>query len=274
MIYTLTLSPAVDAYIELDCLEEGKINKSIKEQFQAGGKGINVSLALQALGIHSTPITIIGGFTGKFLEDTLRNKFDPILFYREDPTRINVKLLGREKETAINITQPLPKDLCQKIKRLLSSFTAEDILIVSGSGSSEDYLFLLENLACKIVLDLEGKNLKKLIHIRPWIVKPNDEELLEVAPLLEDAYAELLKGAELILHTKGSQGATLKSKEFEYSVLPEKTDVITTVGCGDAFLAGFLASTFEGDSLEESLAFAMKCGYYRGKKQSFLIRKN
>lgn len=273
MIYTLTLSPAIDVYIELDTLEEGKINRTSRERFVVGGKGINVSLALQALGVESIPITVLGGFTGKYIEDNLKKLFNPILFYTEEPTRMNIKILEEQKETAINIIQPLPKHISLEIKRILSALMPEDILVVCGSGSYQDYAFLLENLVCKIILDVDGNHLRKLLSISPWIVKPNDEELMAIAPSVEEAYSILLEKAEVILHTKGSLGVTLRKKDFEYSLLPQKTDIITSVGCGDAFLAGFLASTLEKQTLENSLAFAMKCGYYRGKKQSFLIRK-
>ena len=90
----------------------------------------------------------------------------------------------------------------------------EDILVVSGSGSYQDYAFLLENLVCKIILDVDGNNLRKLLYISPWIVKPNDEELMAIAPSVEEAYSILLEKAEVILHTKGSLGVTLRKKRL------------------------------------------------------------
>ena len=71
MIYTVTLSPALDYVMELDKLEIGKINRSRNEKYIPGGKGINVSIVLNNLGIKSTALGFLGGFSGDYIEREL-----------------------------------------------------------------------------------------------------------------------------------------------------------------------------------------------------------
>ncbi|MDE6415351.1 MAG: hypothetical protein K2K48_08025, partial [Anaeroplasmataceae bacterium] len=148
----------------------------------------------------------------------------------------------------------------------------EDYLVVSGNGELSTYEKILSQIKCKIILDVDGKLLKKLLYIKPFLVKPNDVELEEISKDIEEAYHILLKDAEYILHTKGRNGACLISKERRYTVNGQKVQAISTVGCGDAALAGFLAYYLQGNSLKECLDFSNQCGLYRAEFGQFLIQ--
>ena len=78
MIYTLTLNPAIDYYIAVDELKIGAVNRTKSENIGFGGKGINVSLVLKALGVKSIALGFVGGFTGEALENDLKQEVDPI----------------------------------------------------------------------------------------------------------------------------------------------------------------------------------------------------
>ena len=272
MIYTLTVNPAVDVYMDFDNVTMGKLNRCSNQTVKIGGKGINVSLALKSLGIESIPIAVVGGFTGEYIKKELEKEFHPYLFYSKHPTRINVKVKSKEEETELNGTNHIEEDSIDKIHSYLLNLTKTDYLIVSGTASITTYKKLLAELNCKIILDVDGKLLKELLYIKPWLVKPNDAEVKEISQNVEEAYSILLQDVEYILHTKGNDGACLLSRKEKYEVQGLKTSVVSTVGCGDAALAGFLAQYLEGKDLKSCLDFSNQCGCYRAKTGQFLIQ--
>ncbi|MDE5547161.1 MAG: hypothetical protein K2I88_06825, partial [Anaeroplasmataceae bacterium] len=148
----------------------------------------------------------------------------------------------------------------------------EDYLIVSGNAELSTYENILSKVNCKLVLDVDGYLLKKLLYLKPFLVKPNDQELKEISEDVEEAYRILLRDAEYVLHTKGKEGATLLYKQKRYEVLGQSVQEISTVGCGDAALAGFLAHYLQGSSLKECLNFSNECGLFRAKTGQFLIQ--
>ncbi len=265
MIYTLTLNPSIDIYSDFTSFEIGKINSTRNQKFLIGGKGINVSLMLQKLKVENIPIIVVGGFTGKYIQEELSFQFKPLVFWEKWPTRVCYKMIGI-KETAIN---PKPEPLClskNALKKALHDLTKEDYLIVSGSGILDDYQELLKGVQAHLILDLSGKNLLGLLDLNPLLVKPNDEELQEISPKKEEAYQLLLEHASMVLHTQGALGATLvtRDRQLRQDVLGK--DIISTVGCGDAFLAGFIKGHIVDQlPFEKALKRGAECAYSHGK---------
>lgn len=106
MIYTVTLNPSIDYIVRLDKVNVGSVNRMESDDKFAGGKGINVSRVLKRLGIDNTATGFIGGFTGKFITDTLENEAIATKFVQvSEDTRINVKIKA-DAETEINGTGP------------------------------------------------------------------------------------------------------------------------------------------------------------------------
>lgn len=106
MIYTVTLNPAVDYFVELDDLKPGHVNRSRKEHKAPGGKGINVSRVLKRLGHNSQTLGFIGGFTGDYIINTLQEENIETSFVEVNgDTRINIKMKATD-ETELNGTSP------------------------------------------------------------------------------------------------------------------------------------------------------------------------
>ena len=103
MIYTLTFSPAIDYVVYLDHMEPGATNRSLRENYYYGGKGINVSTILTRLGIENTALGFVAGFTGRELEQGLKKKgiHTDFIHLEDGITRINIKL-KTDRETEIN----------------------------------------------------------------------------------------------------------------------------------------------------------------------------
>lgn len=271
MIYTLTINPAVDVYMDFDAVYLGKLNRCSNQTIKIGGKGINVSLALKSLGVESVPIAVIGGFTGEFIKKELEKEFHPYLLYSKHPTRINVKVKSKE-ETELNGTNHIEEELIDVIHSYLKKLTKTDYLVVSGTASLSTYKKLLTELNCRIILDVDGQLLKELLYIKPWLVKPNDIELKEISKNVEEAYSILLQDVEYVLHTKGNEGVCFISLKEKHEIQGLKTSIVSTIGCGDAALAGFLAQYILGKDMKFCVEFCNQCGYYRAKTGQFLIQ--
>ena len=136
MIYTVTFNPAIDYVVHLqEALRPGGINRTAAEDYQFGGKGINVSGVLRTLGVDSMALGFVAGFTGRALEQGLQKqglKTD-LIHVEKGMTRINVKIKGAE-ETEINGMGPeiTTRDM-QQLCRKLDTLRAGDTLILSGS---------------------------------------------------------------------------------------------------------------------------------------------
>ena len=135
MIYTVTLNPSIDYIVRLDKLTIGITNRTTSEEYYYGGKGINVSMVLAELGIDSTAYGFVAGFTGKAIENGIRNDHIITDFIKLDHgiSRINIKIKAGE-ETEINGQGPHIGDaelerLLQKIDRIGEG----DTLVLAGS---------------------------------------------------------------------------------------------------------------------------------------------
>ena len=208
MIYVLCLNPAVDCYEKYNRITLGNSNRTRIQKFSIGGKGINVAIMLNNLGVKSKLITVLGGYTGQFILNELKNKkIDVYPIFTSTTTRINLKVFS-EEETAFDIIPRKNNYVIKKINDYLKEIIKEeDILIVSGSGYG--YYEILSNLKCKLVLDVSGNNLKELVKLKPYLVKPNIIELEEYYSYDYEASINKLinDGAEMVLATLGKNGS-------------------------------------------------------------------
>ena len=283
MIYTVSFNPAWDYVMSVDDFELGKTNRASIESIMFGGKGINVSAVLKELGITSTALGFIAGFTGEALEKEIESKGIKTDFIKlsQGMTRINVKLkTGRETE--INGRGPDIDDeavelLFEKLKTLSSS----DMLILAGSipssMPSDIYEKILERLKEKkitFVVDATRDLLLNVLKYNPFLIKPNIHELEEIfdTPLKSDeavtqkAKALQKKGAKNVLVSMGGDGAILID-EFEkaHKIGVVNGKLINSVGAGDSMVAGFVA----GYEKYHDYSLALKLGTAAGNATAF-----
>lgn len=273
MIYTITLNPALDYIIKLKELVPNEINTSESEYILPGGKGINVSIILKRLDVESVALGFISSFTGKEIQKLVEKEKIQTDFINleEGHSRINVKILEDEKETAINSKGPLVDNKSiEKLYQKLSNLKENDILVLSGSipkGIKEDiYEEICEKIKdknVKIVVDSTKKLLLNTLKYRPFLIKPNHHELGEifnVQILNQDQaieYAKKLqqKGAQNVLVSMGEKGSILldeNGKSYKKVAISNK-NVINTVGAGDSMVAGFLAGYLKYKNYEDAL---------------------
>lgn len=269
MIYTVTVNPSVDYHMDLSRtgFEAGKINRSSKEEMFPGGKGLNVSVVLAQLGIESTAWGFSAGKCGDLLEALAAERGVHCSFIRlpEGETRINVKL-DCDAETAVNGSGPkISPESVDQLLEGVKNLSPADTIVLSGNlqtGTGDLYVSVCKEAlkrGVRLVVDTGGEQLREVLGFHPYLIKPNEDELLEMynaSDRSEKGIISLMErcrtdGALSVLATLGERGALYLAPGgdlFRASIL--KTDrMISTVGAGDSTVAGFLAgiSMFPGD---------------------------
>lgn len=259
MIHTVTFSPSLDYVVQLDSLLPGKVNRTKTEALYPGGKGVNVSVVLSNLGIESRALGFIAGFTGRELERRLtafgcQSDFIPL---QRGMTRINVKIKAKE-ESEINGQGPvITREGLLQLFSQVQEIQQGDTLVLGGSIPNtlpkDMYERLIASVASRgirTVVDAANSLLVNVLKYRPFLIKPNHHELGEIfqTELLyaKDIirYAKRLQemGARNVLVSMAGNGAILLSEQGSiYRSLPPAGKVVSSVGAGDAMVAGFLA---------------------------------
>lgn len=281
MIYTLTFNPAVDYVMHTGSVTVGKTNRSSNEEVYFGGKGINVSVVLSELGISSTALGFVGGFTGDALESHLKARgiSTDLVRLENGFTRINVKIKG-DFETEINGAGPdiTERDLSRLMKKL-DALTAADTLVLAGSVPTslprdiyESIMRRLHGHGVRFVLDAEGELLTSALKFKPFLIKPNLAELEGIAKrsldndkaIIEEAKRLKKAGAENILVSLGGDGAVLLDGNGEvHRCTAHRGVVLNTVGSGDSMVSGFLAG------IEKGYEYALRLGCAAGSATAF-----
>ncbi|WP_312503434.1 1-phosphofructokinase [Lacrimispora sp.] len=278
MIYTVTFNPALDYVIRVDHFTLGAVNRTEQESIYYGGKGLNVSAVLSALGYENTALGFVAGFTGEEIEQGVKDLgFQADFIHVEKGlSRINVKLKSQE-ETEINgmgpeITGEDVKQLLEKLDRL----TAGDVLVLSGSipKSIDDDIYerIMESLdgrGVRIVVDATKDLLINVLPYHPFLIKPNNHELGEMfgvtlhSPEEITYYGKRLqeKGAGNVLISMAGDGAILITEEGEvFRMGVPKGIVKNSVGAGDSMVAGFIAGYLENGSYKHALRLGSAAG--------------
>ena len=137
MIYTLTLNPAIDLFIDTPRLDEGVVNRTNRYDVQANGKGVNVSFILERLGVANTALGLGGGFTLAYIQSQLTaSGIENQFIDTGGITRINVFTHVDDGEREYKLVNPgpvVPASGLKQLEKLLEQLTNQDALIVSGS---------------------------------------------------------------------------------------------------------------------------------------------
>ncbi|KRO00141.1 1-phosphofructokinase [Companilactobacillus kimchiensis] len=273
MIYTCTLNPAIDLFIETEHLKPEIVNRTNSYDIQPNGKGVNVSFILKQLGINNTALGVGGGFTSDFIEESLCKKGINTDFTHIDGiSRINVFTRVVDVNTEFKEVNNGPKVTSEKVEEFLGKIKQlgiNDKLIVSGSlsqGIEPKIIVEIAKLAEKqqfdLIIDTSYPEVVDTMAYHPFLLKPNDEELLswfdraktdELDVLVKDAKELVKKGAQNILLSLGSKGALfVNDREVLFGNAP-KIKVVNTACSGDTMLGTFIAGMEQDMSLADNL---------------------
>ncbi len=278
MIYTVTFNPSIDYIVSIDDFQLGKTNRTVTELMLPSGKGINVSIVLQNLGIESTAIGFTAGFVGEEIKRLAKEAGYRCDFIDipEGISRINIKMKDFDG-TEINGMGPVIDEKSQNLlMEKLNQLGEGDTLVLAGSipkgmpkSIYSDILKALDGKSIQFVVDATKELLLNVLPYQPFLIKPNNYELGELFNVdltkKEDVvpYAKKLQemGARNVLVSMAGEGAVLVDEhETVYQLDAPKGILVNAVGAGDSMVAGFLAGWKEKEDYEHAFKMAVASG--------------
>ncbi|WP_243708692.1 1-phosphofructokinase [Actinomadura sp. GC306] len=271
----MTLNPSLDRTIEVDVLTRGEVIRARSARVDPGGKGVNVSRALLANGVASSAVVAVGGADGDRLCRLLETEGMQVRAVRvADRTRSNVTIVEPGGVTT-KLNEPGGRLAPRELDELAAAVEAEAGAAswVVGCGSLPPgvpdgaYAALCRRFApdgIRVAVDSSGAALRAAVPAGPDLIKPNREELAEavgrpvgtIADVVEAAGELRARGARAVLVSLGAEGAVLVDDDGVLTGDAPVSRPNSTVGAGDALLAGFLAAGARGPAaLAEALAW-------------------
>ena len=282
MVYTVTFNPAIDYVVHIEEMTIGSVNRAKCEELYFGGKGINVSIVLNELGIKSKALGFVAGFTGAAIEDGVKEKGieTDFVHLKNGFSRINMKIKS-DDETELNGRGPIIDDNALKgLFCKLDGLKDGDTIVLAGSipasMPTDIYEKILERLSgknIKTVVDATKDLLLNVLKYKPFLIKPNNHELgemfgVELKTNEEIAeYAQKLKdmGARNVLVSMAGDGALLIDENGKTHICGVCNGAVkNSVGAGDSMVAGFIAGLLQGD-----YEYALKLGTASGGATAF-----
>ena len=277
MIVTVTMNPAIDKTVEIGKFQHGGLNRIRKVEFDAGGKGINVSKTICEMGGRTIATGFLGGNGGRTIENVLKQKGIPCDFIWVDgETRTNTKVF-EESGALTELNEPgpsIPAEDLEELLRKLDQYAAEDTLFVlSGSipagVDKEIYAEIIRRVhkkGSKVLLDADGELFRRGLEAGPDMIKPNRVELEEYAQLDYRASEEELlkiaedftgKGIETIAVSMGQSGAIFVTGDSKVKCPALSVKAHSTVGAGDAMVAALAYAWDRKLPVEETVRLCM-----------------
>jgi len=273
MILAAGLTPAWQRILVFDRLRLGEVNRAVEASACASGKVLNVARACCALGVKATALTVVGGSAGEAIRQEFERDSLPADWISSPrPTRVCTTLIDPEGGVTELVENSLPLDhgeLERFRSRYLEAAGAAETVVLSGSlppqTPTEFYRELIETTPGRVILDARGPELRAALAARPYLVKPNRQELeatvgraLETDESVVAALRELNRqGATWALVTQGAGAvwATSLTETLRFDP-PALTAVRNPIGCGDCLAAGIAV----GLQCSEELAEAVRLG--------------
>ncbi|MCR2044295.1 1-phosphofructokinase [Anaerosalibacter massiliensis] len=279
MIHTVTLNPAIDKTLIVGDLKKGEVNRILDSREDVGGKGINVSKVLKALGTRSISTGILGKDNSKFFLNYLtKSGIDTNFYTISGENRTNIKIVEKNSGIFTDINDKGfeigMKDLDKFLSYFLFFVKKGDIVVVSGSlpkgVKDSSYGYIIEKLkqkGAKVILDADGKPLLKGIKSIPYAIKPNINELKSIVEIDENDINSILKGGKYlvdngikkVLISLGDKGAIYITENNSLFSKSFNVPVKSTVGAGDSMVAALVYAINNKLNDFDTLKLAMAC---------------
>jgi len=283
VILTVTLNAAVDRTVAVPNFRLARRHRAVESRTVAGGKGINVARALTLLGRPVIAAGFVGGPTGTRVLEQLREESVLTDFTRiAAETRINLAVIDPTSGDQTEINERGPAVSPEEVKRLFERIgylsSGAKICVLAGSlppGAGDDlYARLIADLRRRgvaVVLDAEGEAMLEGVRAGASMVTPNEREAEELVGQEFSDRSDLATGLKELVRLGAAEAAITRpegcvaavgegSARRLLEVHTEPLEPVSTVGSGDAFLAGYVAARYEGRSEEDCLAYGVACG--------------
>ncbi len=283
MIITVTLNAALDKTLEVPSFTPGRRHRTVEQTTMAGGKGVNIARAIKRLGQPVIATGLAGGATGNRILEALGDEAILNGFVRiREESRTNTAVLDPTNgmHTEINERGPAVSTMELELFREKLLYLAKGATICVFAGSlpramdPDIYAGLIREvrrLGVKTIIDTEGEPLRLAMRAEPDLVSPNELEAEELVGQefhdVDDraqAVVEMMRlgAAEAIMTVPDGCYANVLEDGVTrlYRVQVEEQDARSTIGSGDAFLAGYVAARYAGQAALECLRFGVACG--------------
>lgn len=272
MITTVTLNPAIDITYSIPDFKVNEIHRVEKTVKEPGGKGLNVAKVIKALNVPVTASGLAGGNNGRFICERLdtysiSHSFEPI----KEESRLCLNIIDRT-HSQTEILERGPKISSEEFtyfkERLASLAKKSEFVVFSGSlpsGLPRDtyaqLVAMVQDLGPKAIVDTSGEPLKEALKSRPFMVKPNLEELsaiYEKTAFSEQRIWDILEdwqksGIACSIVSLGSKGLVANIYGTKWRVIPPKVQAVNTVGCGDTLVGAMAAGLLHKEPIETCL---------------------
>lgn len=275
MITTVTFNPAVDKTAQVDELIPGGLNRLKNVRQDAGGKGINVSKTLKAIGEDSTATGFIGGSAGQFIKNRLDElNIDNVFIQVDGDTRTNLKVLDKDMNLT-ELNEAGPECTSEDLDKMAELLTDRSGILVlcgnTGPGVSKNIYRTLAEKAhangLQVIMDADGELFREGIQAHPDVIKPNRFELaqffgksedeMDAATMIELARTFIDEGVKLVVISMGIEGGLFVTKDRALQAPALKIPFQSAVGAGDAMVAALAYSLKHDLDLEQTLTLAV-----------------
>ncbi len=278
MLTVLCLNAGIDRTYAVDEFEVGGYFHPQRVRVNAGGKGINVARITQRLGIETIVSGFAGGAAGSFIvknlhSDGVLTDFVPI----DEEPRVCINIVNRHAKTQTRVDEPGPLVTPSELGRLRAKWrellAKSEAAVLSGSvprgvprNIYAELIAMAREARVPTILDSRDELLAEGVRALPLMVKPNLEELsILMGRTIQDANQALIashelaqRGLSIVVTSMGSRGAVAATrKQGLWLATPPKIDYVSSVGCGDALVGGFVAASLGGRGFEECLRWGM-----------------
>ncbi len=277
MIITVTLNPALDRSLTVPQFTADAVNRATGSRLDPGGKGVNVSKVLKAMGTESLATGFLGGNAGSAIAgalDALGIRHDFVRVAAE--TRTNLKIFDPERLTYTDINEPgdpvSAEEIAKLEEKLLLLAKPGDLVLFAGSApcgvtehTTAGWAKKLAAHGLLVAADQDGAQLKAMLAAKPFLIKPNDHELQELLDLpdtelstLSQAALQLVRdGIARVAISLGARGALFADGQGVLYAEGLQVDAVSTVGAGDALTAALLYAAEHKLSREDTAKLAI-----------------
>lgn len=276
-VVTVTLNPAIDQTVTASNFTAGSVNRVETVRIGAAGKGVNVAAALADFGHPVVATGFLGRENTAIFEELFRRKAIADDFIRvSGQTRTGIKIVDRARQETTDINfpgaSPAPEEIALLRNRLAALACSRDMWIVfAGSlppgvdpGIYADLIQLVKSNGARVALDTSGEPLQRALTAAPDFLKPNIDELSDLVghqlksrdDIISAARDFIARGTNVMAISMAENGAFFVSANEAIHAQPPSIKIHTTVGAGDAMVAGFVAGQLRGIGLAESARMA------------------
>jgi 1-phosphofructokinase family hexose kinase len=277
-IITLTLNPAFDVHCSINELELYKENYASGILKHAGGKGVNISRALNSFGALNTAFCLLAESGGdEFLSGLSADGINCRYLMVKGRIRENITIHSPKGETRLSFEGfKIKKEILNDVfAQLVGDISENTVVTFTGrlcDGITNDdaiqFIMKIKETGEKVVVDCNSFSVNELFEIKPFLIKPNEQEISQMLgydvkdenDALKAAEIFFAEGIENVMISLGAQGLVFKNESGAYKVTVPKITPLSTIGAGDSTIAGFIARLASGADITDILKSAAASG--------------